>query len=235
MHGRFSTRFTRKYLVNCIPRSLAKSKKQTIQDLISRLQNDQAKMNILELLEKQMDVLLDSGRTEPVTFRDALENKALLGTSNQNTDISEEVVYLQRKMRLSAPGNMLLIKSTEFRFDIKTLDRLSGTEWFNDELILLCLHVADRLPYVRIGFSIPIHQQDRPRKMVAKPFERAARVIEEWRSAEPDDRLVCLFPLFQHGDHFSLLEFNYRDNAIYHYNSLRKATYTEIKVIPRSS
>lgn len=109
MRGGFSTRFTRKYLVYCIFRSLAKSKKQTIQNFISRLQNDQAKMNILELLEKQMDALLESGRTEPVTFRDALEDKALLGTSNQNTDISEEVVSLQKEMRLSAPGNMLLI------------------------------------------------------------------------------------------------------------------------------
>ncbi|KAI1119303.1 hypothetical protein F5Y14DRAFT_445840 [Nemania sp. NC0429] len=167
-------------------------------------------MNILELLEKQMDALLESGRTVPVTFRDALEDKALLGTSNQNTDISEEV-------------------STGYRFGIETLDRLSGTEWFSDDLILLCLHLADRLPHVRVGFSVPIHQQDRPRKIVAKPFERAARVMEEWKNAEPDHRLVYFFPLFQHGDHFSLLEVNYRDKAIYHYDSLKKATYSEIK------
>ncbi|KAI3326498.1 hypothetical protein HD806DRAFT_487447 [Xylariaceae sp. AK1471] len=132
-------------------------------------------------------------------------------------------------MKLSAASNMLLVKSTEFRFDIETLDRLSGTEWFNDELVLLCLHLADRLPYVRIGSSVPVHQQDRPRKMIAKPFERAARVIEEWKNAEPDNRLVCFFPLFQYGDHFSLLEINYRDNAIYYYDSLKKTTYTEIK------
>lgn len=53
--------------------------------------------------------------------------------------------------------------------------------------------------------------------------------MEEWKNAEPDHRLVCFFPLFQHGDHFSLLEVNYRDKAIYHYDSLKKATYSEIK------
>ncbi|KAI0810079.1 hypothetical protein GGR55DRAFT_679306 [Xylaria sp. FL0064] len=170
-----------------------------------------------------------NGRTDPVAFRQALEDQDLLGASKQTSDISQEVISLQKDMKLSAPSDMLLIKSTEFRFDVETLDRLSGAEWFNDELILLCLRLADKLPYVRVGFSVPIHQQDRPRKMVAKPFERAARVIEEWKNAEPDNRLVCFFPLFQHGDHFSLLEVNHRDNAIYHYDLLKKATHTEIK------
>ncbi|KAI0977459.1 hypothetical protein F4678DRAFT_477486 [Xylaria arbuscula] len=209
--------------------SLAKSKKQVIQNLISQLQKDQAKMDILQLLEEQMDILIETGRTDAVAFKKALEGKVLLGISKQTSDISEEVISLQEEMRHSAPGNMLLIKSTGCRFGIETLDRLRGTEWFNDELVLLCLHLADRLPHVRVGFSIPIHQQDRPRKIVAKPFERAARVIEEWKNAEPDDRLTCFFPLFQHGDHFSLLEVNYRDSAVYHYDSLRKTTYTEIK------
>ncbi|KAI0536653.1 hypothetical protein GGR58DRAFT_514371 [Xylaria digitata] len=199
--------------------SLAKSKKHVIKDLISQLKHDQEKIDILRLLEKQMDALLEDGQTDPAAFRQALKDQALLGTSKHTSDISEEVVSLQKEMRLSAPGNMLLIKSTtKFRFDIETLDRLSGTEWFNDKLILLCLHLADKLPYVRVGFS-----------MVTKPFERAAQVIAGWKNAEPNDRLVCFFPLFQHGDHFSLLEVNYRDNAIYHYDSLKKATHTEIK------
>ncbi|KAI0404025.1 hypothetical protein F4802DRAFT_598640 [Xylaria palmicola] len=191
--------------------SFAKSKKQVIHNLISQLQNDQAKIDILQLLEEQMSILIETGQTDAFAFRKALEDKALLSTSKQTFEISGE------------------IKSTGCFLGIETLNRLSGTEWFNDELILLCLHLADRLPHVRVGFSIPIHQQDRPRKIVAKPFERAAQVIEEWKCAEPDDRLVCFFPLFQHGDHFSFLEVNYRDNAIYHYDSLRKATYTEIK------
>ncbi|KAJ3555872.1 hypothetical protein NPX13_g10262 [Xylaria arbuscula] len=176
-----------------------------------------------------MGILIESGQTDAAAFKKALEDKGLLGTSNQTSDVSKELRSLQEEMKLAAPGNMLVIKSTGYRVGIETLDRLSGTEWFNDELVLLCLHLADRLPHVRVGFSIPIHQQDRPRKIVAKPFERAARVIEEWKSAEPDNRLTCFFPLFQHGDHFSLLEVNYRDNAVYHYDSLRKTTYIEIK------
>ncbi|KAJ3558070.1 hypothetical protein NPX13_g9793 [Xylaria arbuscula] len=209
--------------------NLAKAKKQAIQKLISQFQNNQEKMDILQLLGEQMGILIESGQTDAAAFKKALEDKGLLGTSNQTSDVSKELRSLQEEMKLAAPGNMLVIKSTGYRVGIETLDRLSGTEWFNDELVLLCLHLADRLPHVRVGFSIPIHQQDRPRKIVAKPFERAARVIEEWKSAEPDNRLTCFFPLFQHGDHFSLIEVNYRDNAVYHYDSLRKTTYIEIK------
>ncbi|KAI3341954.1 hypothetical protein F4824DRAFT_495815 [Ustulina deusta] len=209
--------------------SLATSKRNVIKHMISELQKDQEKMNILQHLERQIDLLLENGQTDPAAFKKALQDEIPVETSERTLDISKEVMSLQRQMRVSVSGDVLQVRNTEFRFDIETLHRLGGTEWFSDELILLCLHLADRLPHIRIGFSIPIHQQDRPRKVVAKPFEKAARLIEEWKKAEPNDRLVCLFPLFLHGDHFTLFEVNYGDNAVYHYDSFTTKTHTEIK------
>ncbi|KAI0206013.1 hypothetical protein F4808DRAFT_470909 [Astrocystis sublimbata] len=106
---------------------------------------------------QQMGTLIESGQTDAVAFKKSLEDKGLLGTSKQTSDVSKELRSLQEEMKLAAPGNMLVIKSTGYRVGIETLNQLNGTEWFNNELILLYLYLADRLPHVRVGFSIPIH------------------------------------------------------------------------------
>ncbi|KAI1499785.1 hypothetical protein F5X99DRAFT_410703 [Biscogniauxia marginata] len=91
------------------------------------------------------------------------------------------------------------------RLEEQRLNR--GTTWFNDELILLCLHLADKRPSVRVGFCIPIHRQNCSSKMMNRPFERAAKEIQRSRDAGTKEaQLVHFFPLLHHGNHFSILE-----------------------------
>ncbi|KAI0101992.1 hypothetical protein GGR51DRAFT_528220 [Nemania sp. FL0031] len=45
-----------------------------------------------------------------------------------------------------------LVKGKSSLPDVETLDRLPGAEWFNGEIVLFCMYLADRLPHVRVGF-----------------------------------------------------------------------------------
>ncbi|KAK7403727.1 hypothetical protein QQX98_010499 [Neonectria punicea] len=126
---------------------------------------------------------------------------------------------------------MLLVKGTDFRFSVKSLRRLGAMRWLNDEVILACLYLADKLAFVRVGFSIPIHRQTRAHSAIPRPFERAAKQIAEWHcQTEARDGLVCFFPLFQHDNHFNLLEINEREGSVYHYDSMSKGENVDIKV-----
>ncbi|KAI3331115.1 hypothetical protein F4824DRAFT_508968 [Ustulina deusta] len=204
------------------PWSLAKLSEPVLKKSISQLREDASKMRVLRLLGDQMDLLLDTGRTDPIAFREALGEQGLLNPLPLPpcSDVSKEVISLQMRMRRLSPTGALLIKRTTFHFDIDILDRLNETNWLNDNLVLLCLHLADKLSYVRVGLSVPTHRQVRPDKMLSKPFERAAQQVKEWNSLKPEHRLVCFFPLFQRENHFSLLEINQRDGFIYHYDSM---------------
>ncbi|KAI1636903.1 hypothetical protein F4809DRAFT_640983 [Biscogniauxia mediterranea] len=127
-------------------------------------------------------------------------------------------------------GYGILFKNVCFVFDADVVSLIDGENWFNDDLILLCLHLADKPPWVRVGFSIPIHRQNCPTKMMARPFERAAKEIQRSRDAgTKGGRLVHFSPLLQHEDHFSLLEVNERDNYIYHYDPLPNGPRKDIK------
>ncbi|KAI3323429.1 hypothetical protein HD806DRAFT_544185 [Xylariaceae sp. AK1471] len=152
---------------------------------------DEQKIKVLRLLEKQMKLILEGdGKTDPQAFRDALENDGVLPQSREpDLDITEEIASVQDLLKSSATGSMLQVKNTELQFNIETLSRLGRTTWYNDELILLCLHLSDRLPNVPIGFSIPIHQQTDSRKRLPRPFQAAAQLIKKWREAASHDPL----------------------------------------------
>ncbi|KAK5991805.1 hypothetical protein PT974_07839 [Cladobotryum mycophilum] len=84
-----------------------------------------------------------------------------------------------------------------------------------------CLHVLDKLSFVRVGRCISIHYKTGPNSgaIMKDPFQVAARKMESWREemqAEP----VCFFPLFLRNNHFSLLEINHRTKTIHHYDSI---------------
>lgn len=126
---------------------------------------------------------------------------------------------------------MLLVKGAGFRIGVESLRKLGATRWFNDEVILACLHLADKLAFVRVGFSIPIHWQTRAHSAIPRLFERAAKQTAEWhRQIEAWSRLVCFFPLFQYQNHFSLLEINKREGSINHYDSIGKGENIDVKI-----
>ncbi|KAK5988506.1 hypothetical protein PT974_09989 [Cladobotryum mycophilum] len=84
-----------------------------------------------------------------------------------------------------------------------------------------CLHVLDKLSFVRVGRCISIHYKTGPNSgaIMKDPFQVAARKMESWREemqAEP----VCFFPLFLRNNHFSLLEINHQTKTIHHYDSI---------------
>ncbi|KEY65539.1 hypothetical protein S7711_11531 [Stachybotrys chartarum IBT 7711] len=90
--------------------------------------------------------------------------------------------------------------------------------------------MTNPLDYVRVGFSIPLHQQSQPQNPVLRPFERAAKLIAEWHyETETTGPLVCFFPLFQGQNHFSLLEIHERDMHLYHYDSMSQGDNAVVK------
>ncbi|KAI1406969.1 hypothetical protein F5Y13DRAFT_143154 [Hypoxylon sp. FL1857] len=208
---------------------LAKSTESSLAELVSHPTGDSAKMCVLRLLEKQMDMLLEEGRTQPALLRQALEDHDMLSALPPHTPMSDEITRLQEEMRHSTPNSTLSVRGTNLRFDIDILSQLHDTEWFSEELIMLCLFLTDKSPHVRVGFSIPIHKQNRVREMMPQPFERAALQIKEWNDLDSQYEHTCFFPLFQYGNHFSLLEINQREGFIYHYDSQRKGPRKDLK------
>ncbi|KAI1642169.1 uncharacterized protein F4817DRAFT_321089 [Daldinia loculata] len=204
--------------------TLVKTDEPLLMRIIACLQMCPEKMCILQLLGEQMDLLLEHGQTRPDILEQSLEKQKLLDrrpSVKLTKIISEGITDLQARMRTTSSEGHFEIESAQFRFNSDILSGLEGSNWISHELILLCMHLADRLPHIRIGFSVPIHEniRGRERKVLRDPFERAADQIEKWNKAESEDRLVCFFPLFQNDNHFSLLEINQRDGRIYHYDS----------------
>lgn len=188
-------------------------------------------MAVLRLLTSQVALFVKTGRTDQAKFRDDLGREGLAVSDPGLPTGDEEFDAFYNEVQKSGTSKDLLIKGVNFQFAKKSLERLATTRWLNDEVILACLHLADKLPFVRVGFSIPIHQQTRPHIPLRRPFQRARQQMAEWHSqVEPECQLVCFFPLHQHEDHFSLLEFNAREHSIYHYDSMGEGENTNVKV-----
>ncbi|RSL73881.1 hypothetical protein CEP54_000272 [Fusarium duplospermum] len=191
---------------------LAKCENNMLNKLLEGLRKKPKKMAVLGLLQDQFKLLLTTGRTDSHRFFHGLVRKRLWS--------SVVVVGLKdlcKQVQERVPSRMLLVKDNGFVFSIDSLRTLSGREWLNDDIILACLHLSEKLPSVRVGFSIPIHGEKGP---IPRPFERAMRQIAQWRREGGEHPLVYLFPLFQRKSHFSLLEINEGENSIFHYDSL---------------
>ena len=187
-------------------------------------------MAVLRLLADQMTLLLETGQTNPGEFRNGLESEGLpVSDPGSSTERVEPSTYEQ--VLNSITCDVLLVTGTDFKIGVESLRTLSATRWLNDEVILACLHLADKLPFVRVGFSIPIHQQTRAHSAIPRPFERAVKQMAAWHcQMEEQSPLVCFFPLFQYQNHFSLLEINEREGVIYHYDSMGKGENVDVKV-----
>lgn len=212
-------------------RRLAKSPELVLDTLVRELSGNPEKMTVLQLLADQMTLLLETGRTNPDKFRYDLESKGLPFSDPGSSTRFVELDGLCKQVRDSISGDMLLVKGSDFRFGVDSLRRLAATTWLNDEVILACLHLSDKLAFVRVGFSIPIHRQTRAHSAIQRPLERAAKQMTEWHRQEgARNRLVWFFPLFQHQNHFSLLEINEREGSIFHYDSMGEGENADVKV-----
>ncbi|KAH7131174.1 hypothetical protein EDB81DRAFT_888461 [Dactylonectria macrodidyma] len=159
---------------------LAKSPESALNTLVRELPGSPEKMTVLRLLADQMTLLMETGRTNPDKFRYDLESEGLPFLDPGSSTGCVELDGLYEQVRNSITGDMLLVKGTDFKFGVDSLRRLGGTRWLNDEVILACLHLSDKLAFVRVGFSIPIHRQTRSLSTIPRPLERAAKQMAEW-------------------------------------------------------
>jgi hypothetical protein len=199
--------------------------------LIRSLQDSLEKMAVLRLLADQMTLLLETGRTNPGKFCDDLDSEGLPISDPSSSTRRVDLDAFYERVLGSTTGDTLLVTATAFKFGVKSLWRLGATRWLNDEVILACLHLADKLTFVRVGFSIPIHRQTGPHSTIPRPFEKAAKQIAGWRlQVGAQSPFVCFFLLHQHQSHFSLLEINEREDSIYHYDSMGEGENVDVKV-----
>ncbi|KAL5597829.1 hypothetical protein FOBRF1_011622 [Fusarium oxysporum] len=210
---------------------LGKSRDTELDTLIIELTHQIQKVEVLGLLSEQIKFISNTGRTSPALFREQLVKRGYPDPyATSPTTGSNEVDAFVDEVRDSNTSGRLLIPRANFKFDIASLQRLAPTTWLNDDIVLACLHLSTRLPFVRIGFSVPMHRQTATRagSLVPDPFQRASSVISGARASKTET-LVWLFPLFQRNNHFSLLEINERDEKIYHYDSMTHGENTHIK------
>jgi hypothetical protein len=187
-------------------------------------------MEIFKLLAKQLETLSNTGRTNPEEFRADLMNLSYQDPCATFTATnSKEVDALIQEVHESSESDKLFIPSAGFQFDSASLHRLGTQTWLTDDIVLACLHLSTKLPFIRIGFSVPIHRRTTTRggSSLPDPFQRASEFISKSRN---DQSLVWLFPIFQRNSHFSLLEIDERDSRIYHYDSMNGGVNSDVKV-----
>ncbi|CVK92439.1 uncharacterized protein FMAN_07335 [Fusarium mangiferae] len=189
-------------------------------------------MDVLGLLSEQITLISNTGRTDSEQFRKQLIEKGYPDPcATSSTTGNDNVDAFLAEVRSSSTSGRLLIPWAKFQFDMVSLQRLVLATWLNDDIILACLHLSTKLPFVRVGFSVPIHRQTATRAggLVPNSFQRASNLVSEKRHSLETDALVWLFPFFQRGNHFSLLEINERDKKIYHYDSMTHRENSDIK------
>lgn len=169
---------------------------------------------MLGFLTEQVTFVLDTGGPNQCDFLHQLVSAGFSDPGGSLSTANDELNAFVAEVSKSS-NNILLLDGSDFRFDAKSLERLKSRRWFNDSLILACLHLSDKLGYIRVGFCVPIHQQKDPQQLMARPFETAANKISEWHQhTEAEESYVCFFPLCQHENHFSLLEVKERSEGI---------------------
>jgi hypothetical protein len=212
-------------------RKLAKSPESVVDKVIKELPNNPRKMTVLRLLGDQMTLLLQGGATNPELFREKLHKEGLIPSDSIAPTGFTQLDELYGEIRHSITDGKLNVKCVDYKFHAKSLLRFSGNTWLNDELILACLHLSAKLPHVRIGMLVPIHQETGEKKRLKRPFQMARKRIEEWRrQAKERNDLVYLFPIIQNNNHFSLLEMIENKHRINHYDSFRRRTKIDVKV-----
>ncbi|KAL7757078.1 hypothetical protein ACKLNR_014071 [Fusarium oxysporum f. sp. zingiberi] len=193
---------------------LAKSSESVVNAIIEKVPYDKKKMTVLRLLGDQMRLLLRTGRTSTDLFRNDLEKQGLASPRAVSTPGFTQLQEIQN----SVTGSELLVKNTDYRFAVDSLQLLNGHQWINQDVILACLHLSDRLSFIRVGnFHIALSDQ------LKRPLQMAQKKVRQWRrQMKEENYLVSLFPINYNGGHWSLLEINDKDRLITNYNGSDK-------------
>ncbi|EXA28814.1 hypothetical protein FOVG_19607 [Fusarium oxysporum f. sp. pisi HDV247] len=189
---------------------LAKSPESVINVIVDKMPDDEKKMIVLRLLGDQIKLLLQTGRTNTDTFCNGLKMPEL---ASPQATFTTSFTQLQ-EIQTSITGSELVVKSTEYRFPITSLHLLDGSQWINQDIILACLHLADRLPFIRVSsFHVALSDQ------LKDPLQMTRKTVRQWRQEiKKEEHLVSFFPLNHGGSHWSLLEIDDREQRITLYN-----------------
>ncbi|KAJ6440931.1 DnaJ subfamily C member 21 [Purpureocillium lavendulum] len=197
---------------------LGKTSDTDLDRIIHDLHSDTSKKEVIRILQSQVHLLAKTGRTNETVFTSDLLC-AGLSHRNQIPEHNEKAESFCLAVQKSVGDAPLTVTHESIHLDPKTLGTLAPNTWLNADVIMACLMVSDRLPWVRVGISVPMHCGGMTLRTVRRPFEVAASKIDSWRK-ETTDELVFFFVLFQMSNHFSLLEVNDRTKSIYHYDSM---------------
>ncbi|KAJ6445202.1 FAD-dependent pyridine nucleotide-disulfide oxidoreductase [Purpureocillium lavendulum] len=197
---------------------LGKTSDADLDRIIHDLHSDTSKKEVIRTLQNQVHLLAKTGRTNETVFTSDLLC-AGLSHRNQIPEHNEKAESFCLAVQKSVGDAPLTATHESIHLDPKTLGTLAPNTWLNADVIMACLMVSDRLPWVRVGISVPMHCGGMTLRTVRRPFEVAASKIDSWRK-ETTDELVFFFVLFQMSNHFSLLEVNDRTKSIYHYDSM---------------
>lgn len=103
----------------------------------------------------------------------------------------------------------------DWGFYFTDLDKLKEKTWFSGDLIQLCMHLADKFPNVRVGFTVSIHHR-KTGPTSPRPLRWAAQHVKRWKTESANLPLICFFPLHLRNNHFVLLEINEVDRYVYY-------------------
>ncbi|KAL6887142.1 hypothetical protein HDV57DRAFT_488125 [Trichoderma longibrachiatum] len=203
------------------PWQLAKTKARHLDLYIEELKRDERKCLVLTLLDNQVNLLFQEGSINEPIFCKQLQENGFQGVDSGSAKecLELELNEFQTKLRQSRTDGKLLVTGTKHVFEANLLQRLGLNIWLHEDLILACMHLSRKLPFVRVGWSIAIHHSDNPDIVLEKPFESASRTICKLEMKEDQERHVYFFSLHQRNNHFSLLEIDMREGFIYHYDS----------------
>jgi hypothetical protein len=144
--------------------------------------------------------------------------------------VVEEIGHAFGKHPLDKDGSIIVNGTVELPYDI--FKRLRSRERLNCWDIAAALEMTDRPVSVRLGLSIPLHEEDENGKVrpISKPFGRWRNQIDDYRREGKNDQ-VHLCPLNINANHFTLLEINEQTKTISHYDSMasRKTKTTLIR------
>lgn len=187
-------------------------------------------MSILNILASQVSLFFETGRTSPEKFIADLGDAGIEFREPSSLGCGDAAALAQ-SIQASTSSTMLSVVGTDHTFKTTSIRKLDGKRWLNDELIIACLHLSDKLPFVKVGFSVPLDQRTRPKKGYPGPFQRTSNQLKAWhKEIAADSCIVCFFPLWQRENHFSLLEINEFDGCVYHYDSMNKGDNELVKV-----
>ncbi|KIM93127.1 hypothetical protein OIDMADRAFT_138353 [Oidiodendron maius Zn] len=226
----------------------AKASKENIDKVVALFEVDRQKMELLSILDKQVELLVNEGRPDLSRFFDSLESHSI--TPSEEVSSLRAEYGLERVSRypgsldstvdgvVKGIGHVLgkptlddddsIIGNGSVELSCGIFDRLRSREWLNCWDIAAALEMTDRPAFVRLNLSIPLYKKDTNSKALplSNPFHRWRKKIDDFRrkgKSDLEDLQVYICPLNVNRNHFTLLEINEQTKMINHYDSMASA------------